>query len=176
MPSAPHFSALSRLAKGGVVPLDRSLFSHLDVQLEKLYYGELSAPQAPEIFHSVMSISAGNLSEKINPSSNKIRIRELLNMAPEITLSQLAGEMKVSYFQASRLVPEILGMTLRDYRAWQKLQSVFDLLHSHRTITEIAHTTGFADSAHLSRTYRRWFGQPPSYSRNRNHVRIFQCW
>lgn len=47
---------------------------------------------------------------------------------------------------------EVFGMSLRDYKSWQKLQRVFHLLHSKHSITEVAHAAGFTDSAHLSRT------------------------
>jgi AraC-like DNA-binding protein len=41
------------------------------------------------------------------------------------------------------------------------------------TLTEIAQLAGFSDSAHLSRAWQRRYGLPPSYLRDRSHVRIF---
>jgi AraC-like DNA-binding protein len=102
-------------------------------------------------------------------------IRELLESGRDLTLTDLAKELGTSYFWASRLMSEVFGMSFRDYKSWQKLQRVFHLLHSNLSITEVAHAAGFTDSAHLSRTYQRWFGQPPSYSRNRNNVRVMRC-
>jgi AraC-like DNA-binding protein len=39
-------------------------------------------------------------------------------------------------------------------------------------LTEIAQLAGFTDSAHLSRTWQRRFGMPPSYLRDVAHVEI----
>ena len=116
-----------------------------------------------------------HLTPDSKPDPRQQRIRQLLESGRDLTLTDLARELGTSYFWASRLMTEVFGMSLRDYKSWQKLQRVFHLLHSKHSITEVAHAAGFTDSAHLSRTYQRWFGQPPSYSRNRNNVRVMRC-
>ncbi|WP_395350914.1 helix-turn-helix domain-containing protein [Variovorax sp. UC122_21] len=47
------------------------------------------------------------------------------------------------------------------------------LLYSGRSLTDIAHEAGLSDSAHLSHFYRHWYGQSPSYSRDRESVKFF---
>ncbi|ASK33308.1 hypothetical protein CEK62_02345 [Alcanivorax sp. N3-2A] len=174
-PSSPRYDAFRGLAQGRVSPLDRALFSELDTPLQQLYLGRLPPGQAPDVYDQVVRIP---FQHRVSPPADPrvARIRELLEAGPNLTLTQLARELGMSYFWASRIMTEVFGMSLRDYKSWRKLRRVFHLLHSNRSITEIAHTAGFTDSAHLSRTYQRWFGQPPSYSRNRNHVRVLRCW
>lgn len=174
-PSSPHYDAFNGLTPGEVVPLDRGLFSGLDAGLRELYQGRLPPAQAPAIYEAVLRIPVEHLTPHRQPDPRAQRIRELLEAEPDLTLTQLARALEMSYFWASRMMSEVFGMSLRDYKSWRKLQRVFYLLHSNRSITEIAHTAGFTDSAHLSRTYQRWFGQPPSYSRNSNHVRVLRC-
>ena len=174
MPGSPRYDAFRGLAQGRVSTLDRALFSQLDAQLEQLYLGRLPPAQAPDVYDQVLRIPFQHRTAP--PADPRVeRIRELRETGPNLTLTQLAGELGTSYFWASRIMTEVFGMSLRDYKSWRKLRRVFHLLHSNLSITEIAHTAGFTDSSHLSRTYQRWFGQPPSYSRNRNHVRILRC-
>ncbi|RFA30993.1 hypothetical protein CAI21_03190 [Alkalilimnicola ehrlichii] len=175
MPGSANYDAFSYLAQGSIPLLERSLFTRFDLELELLYRGRLSPAQALDVYEAIVQIAIRYLPAQAHPDARVRRIRDLLETGPEPTLAQLAAELGVSYFWASHMMAKVFGMSLRDYKAWRKQQRVFDLLHSQRSITDIAHAAGFTDSAHLSRTYQRWFGQPPSYSRNSNHVRIFRC-
>ncbi|ERS13568.1 helix-turn-helix domain-containing protein [Alloalcanivorax xenomutans] len=176
MPASPHYDALNGLAKGRISLLDRGQFGNLEQELEALFRGGLPACEAEEVYQEVLRVPFRHMPvpPRVDPRAG--RLRTLLEAQPEVSLAQLAEQLGVSYFWASRVISDVFGMSLRDYKAWRKLQRVFELLHSDRSITEIAHAAGFTDSAHLSRTYQRWFGQPPSYSRNRRYVRILRCW
>jgi AraC-like DNA-binding protein len=176
MPSSPRYDALKNMAQGNVAPLDRALFGRLDGELEQLYHGQLPTGRARDVYEAVLRIPFQNRTRPGQPDPRVRHIRELLEAGPDLSLTQLAHELGTSYFWASRIMTEVFGMSLRDYKSWRKMQHVFHLLHSKRSITEIAHAAGFTDSAHLSRTYQRWFGQPPSYSRNGHHVRVLRCW
>ncbi|MCH2558363.1 MAG: helix-turn-helix transcriptional regulator [Alcanivorax sp.] len=175
-PSAGCYEALSHLAAGRVRPLERAWFSGFDDDLDALFHGHFPAVGAPALYQAVLREPFSHLGAPSPGDPRGPRIRALLEQQPELTLTQLAEQLGMSYFWVSRLMREVFGMSLRDYKAWRKLQRVFELLHSRRSLTDIAHAAGFTDSAHLSRTYQRWFGQPPSYSRNRNYVRIVRCW
>lgn len=48
--------------------------------------------------------------------------------------------------------------TGRVQRLWLRLQRAVELFAAGTPLTEAAHAAGFADSAHLSRTFRRMFG------------------
>ena len=174
-PGSPRYAGFRALARGGVAPLERDFFKDIDAPLEALYQGRLAPALAPEIYEQALCVPFRHLTPQSQPDSREPLIRELLESGRDLTLTDLARELGTSYFWASRLMSDVFGMSLRDYKSWQKLQRVFHLLHSKRSITEIAHAAGFTDSAHLSRTYQRWFGQPPSYSRNRNNVRVMRC-
>ncbi|MEP5226463.1 MAG: AraC family transcriptional regulator, partial [Marinobacter sp.] len=168
-PSSPLYVEFRALAHGRVVLLERAFFQSLDAPLHALYHGRLAPARAAEIYDQALRIPFQHLTPDSKPDPRQQRIRQLLESGRDLTLTDLARELGTSYFWASRLMTEVFGMSLRDYKSWQKLQRVFHLLHSKHSITEVAHAAGFTDSAHLSRTYQRWFGQPPSYSRNRNN-------
>jgi AraC-like DNA-binding protein len=62
--------------------------------------------------------------------------------------------------RAFGVTPKVFRIESRARRAWNLL------LHSSSPFTEIAHQSGFADLAHLSRTIRALTGAPPSYWRS----------
>lgn len=54
------------------------------------------------------------------------------------------------------------------WREMRLAQAKWRLMNSNKTITQIAHECGFADSSHFSRWFRREFGEPPqAYRRAR---------
>jgi AraC-like DNA-binding protein len=60
------------------------------------------------------------------------------------------------------LIREQVGIPLRRYRRWARLLSAVEALRDTASVTAAAHTSGFADSAHLSRVFRDSFTFPPS--------------
>ncbi len=56
---------------------------------------------------------------------------------------------------------EQAGLPLRRYRKWLRLVIALDHVSHSRNLTQAAHAAGFADSAHLSRTFRQMFGINP---------------
>lgn len=55
-----------------------------------------------------------------------------------------------------------LGVPMGAYRAWYRMQAATALALLGHNLTELAHATGFYDSAHFSRMFHRMFGLPPS--------------
>ena len=53
-------------------------------------------------------------------------------------------------------------MPLKSYLLWAKIQRAIQLLATDRSLTRAVHAAGFADSAHLSRTFRNTFGLAPA--------------
>jgi AraC-like DNA-binding protein len=55
-----------------------------------------------------------------------------------------------------------MGTTFRAYVVWQRLLHASATMMDGASWTEAAHAAGFADSAHLSRSFRRMFGVSPT--------------
>lgn len=79
-----------------------------------------------------------------------------------LRLSTLAREVGLSASRLSHLLTANLGIPFRVYVLWLRLARAAGELAQGRTLTEAAHAAGFADSAHLSRVFRRMFGIAPS--------------
>ncbi|MEQ1646215.1 MAG: helix-turn-helix domain-containing protein, partial [Pyrinomonadaceae bacterium] len=57
---------------------------------------------------------------------------------------------------------EHVRVPVRRYLLWLRLRDVLHLLASTGSLTEAAHSAGFSDSAHLSRTFRSALGIAPT--------------
>lgn len=83
-----------------------------------------------------------------------------VNARLDQTLS-LRDVTKVAGLSPSRtrhLFVEQTGLSLRTYLLWLRLERAVERFAHGASLTEAAHAAGFADSAHLSRTFRRMFG------------------
>jgi len=79
-----------------------------------------------------------------------------------ILVKDLAAEADLSESRFSHLFTENVRVPVRRYLLWLRLRDVLHLLASTGSLTEAAHSAGFADSAHLSRTFRTALGIAPS--------------
>ena len=55
-----------------------------------------------------------------------------------------------------------IGIPLRPYLGWLRFQRAARAIVSGIPLTDAAMAAGFADAAHMTRTFRRMFGVPPS--------------
>lgn len=96
------------------------------------------------------------------------RVRKLLRllqaMPPgrDTSLGALAREVGLSPSRLMHVFTESIGVPLRPYLAWLRLQRAAAAVVGRRPLGEAAHAAGFADAAHMSRTFRRMLGVAPS--------------
>jgi AraC-like DNA-binding protein len=76
--------------------------------------------------------------------------------------ADLAHSVGLSQGRLIHLFTREVGLPIRRYVLWLRLREVMFSLAEGATMTEAGHAAGFADSAHLSRTFRDMFGLPPS--------------
>lgn len=87
----------------------------------------------------------------------------LKSSLPEIpSLPELAAAVDLSESRFTCLFNETMGLSLRRYVQWLRVRHVAFCIAIGQTITDAAHDAGFADLAHLSRTFRSMFGLPIS--------------
>jgi AraC-like DNA-binding protein len=78
------------------------------------------------------------------------------------SLASLAGLAGLSPSRFAHLFAASVGIPVRRYVLWLRVQRAGAALTSARTVTEAAHIAGFSDAAHLTRTFRRMLGIVPS--------------
>lgn len=88
-----------------------------------------------------------------------------------IRIAEVADAVHVSESHLAHLFAEQIGVPLRRYVLWRRLRAALELAMRGASLTTAAHDAGFADSAHLSRTFKETFGVTPSFLfEHREHI------
>ncbi|KHJ71857.1 MULTISPECIES: helix-turn-helix transcriptional regulator [Rhodococcus] len=77
-------------------------------------------------------------------------------------LSELAADIGMSASRLSHIFTAQVGLPYVAWRRWVRLQLGFTVVRDGGSLTQAAHTAGFADSAHLTRTCRDLIGISPT--------------
>lgn len=80
----------------------------------------------------------------------------------DTTLPTLAASAGLSESRLLHVFRESVGIPIRPYLLWLKVQRAVTSFAAGNSLTQAAHDAGFADAAHMSRTFRRMFGMPAS--------------
>lgn len=80
----------------------------------------------------------------------------------KLRLGALASEVGLSSGRLGHLFTDSVGVPLRPYVLWLRIQRAACALQRGASLTSAAHAAGFSDSAHLSNVFRRMFGLAPS--------------
>lgn len=91
------------------------------------------------------------------------------HLEDRVTLPAAADHINLSPSRARHLFVAHTGLPFKAYVLWLRLELAVQLYAGGASLTEAAHQAGFADSAHLSRTFRRTFGLPAAALRLAHH-------
>lgn len=172
-PLHPHYRRLQMLGGSGVVTLEHRAYSMLAPAMAAACCGELSLDEASSLFDEIVELSIQQLPKAPRaPTANGCEMLALMQVRPDRPLGEVARELGLSYEHASRAFKEATGLTLRGYRLWRKLNWIRNTYRGDKTLTEIAHESGFTDLAHMTRVHSRIFGLPPSRIFRNRDVRI----
>ena len=113
---------------------------------------------------AVQALAAQQPSERAPFDARIARAIDLIGaqLAQPLRIGTIARAVHLSPGRLRHLFVEQTGVTFRGYVLWQRMQLVLHAIEAGSTLTEAAHAAGFADSAHLTRTFRRMFGTAPS--------------
>lgn len=122
-----------------------------------------AAAAAQLILGVVQALCAGppplrRMDERIARSLAAIRARG----DARLSLEEAAGEVFLSPSRYAHLFSEEVGLPFRRYLLWRKLTGAMAAFARGLTLSAAAHAAGFADSAHLTRTWNRMFGITPT--------------
>jgi AraC-like DNA-binding protein len=91
-----------------------------------------------------------------------IHLRETRTELDNLSLKALADIAGLSPSRFMHLFTRSVGVPLRPYVLWLRLQRAASDVIRGASVTSAAHRAGFADGAHLTRTCRRMLGLRPS--------------
>ena len=77
-------------------------------------------------------------------------------------MNRLAAVSGLSRSRLMHLFTESVGVPIRPYLLWLRLQRAACDLMNGASVTDAAQNAGFSDAAHLTRTFRRMLGTTPS--------------
>ena len=80
----------------------------------------------------------------------------------DLSLKTLAGVAHLSPSRFMHAFTDSVGVPVRPYLLWLRLQRAACDLMDGASVTSAAHRAGFSDAAHLTRTFRRMLGATPS--------------
>lgn len=106
----------------------------------------------------------GRASARLHPRVKRVLRFLRTELGVQDTFS-LEGLAKIAGLSPSRLMHVFtasVGVPLRPYVLWLRLQLASGQLMRGASKTEAAHYAGFSDAAHMSRTFRRMLGTTPS--------------
>jgi AraC-like DNA-binding protein len=94
-----------------------------------------------------------------------LRILRTMPADGDMSLNTLASAVDLSPGRLMHAFTTSIGVPIRPYLAWLKLQRAAAAITTGTPLSQAAHAAGFADAAHMSRTFRRMFGISPSLLR-----------
>jgi AraC-like DNA-binding protein len=113
-----------------------------------------------------------------SPESNRglaARIREVIHDAgavADLTADDLAEATGCSRYAAYRAFRQVYGLSPSDYQRQLRVRAARGLLSRGVCPAAAAAQAGFADQAHLTRWFRRYYGVTPGVYRSAVHSRV----
>jgi AraC-like DNA-binding protein len=157
-PESELGAALSERIKG-----DISRLAAREVQHWRLALGSKLAQERVEHWVRKDLLSARRIT-KIHPRVRRVLkyLHENLGNGANLSLKTLADVASLSPSRFMHVFTASLGVPVRPYIVWLRLQrSCYELMNG-ASVTEAAYAAGFSDAAHLTRTFRRMLGTTPS--------------
>jgi AraC-like DNA-binding protein len=147
--------------RGRVVDLPRALVERLGVETERLLARDDFQPEA--LWSFVLGEVQG-FEQPLRLDRRVARVLELLkgDLSRRTDVPALAAAVGLSPSRVVHLFNAQVGTSLRRYVLWLRLRHVVFCLAAGQSLTAASHDAGFADSAHLCRTFRSMFGLPLS--------------
>jgi len=108
-------------------------------------------------------LSNGRRSRRIHAGVRRVlqHLREDHLDRRQTSLTTLAGVAGLSRSRLMHVFTESIGIPLRPYLLWLRVQRAACALLSGHTVTDAAHLAGFSDAPHLARSLRRMMGTTP---------------
>jgi AraC family transcriptional regulator of arabinose operon len=171
-PASSAYRMLARHMGGhGIQPIDARRFGRLRDDFEPAQRGLLSDRRLQVL--SAQMVESITEHPEIEAALDK-RIERVLEAiranAGQIQLRELSVVACLSPDRLTHLFAEQVGVSVKRYALWTKVRRTVQQFTGHRPLTDVALVSGFTDAAHMSRTFQRYFGLPPSFLANQVRV------
>ncbi|TGK06423.1 AraC family transcriptional regulator [Leptospira fletcheri] len=178
----PHSSDYSSIAakygRTGIHEIPANDLEPIRKDCRDLLEGKLECGSAKLLFESILSAIGAETPAKgiLDPRIQAATERMKRSLPKSVSVPELAQESGFSETRFMHLFKEQLGLPVRQYQLWLRLQEAATLLKDGGNLTDAAYAAGFADQAHLSRTFKKMFGvQPSRFLGPNSSVRVVFC-
>ena len=164
-PETREGRALSELySPTGITPLPEDDVRKAAESLFRIWRDQRSASALVEAARRVIHDLTHGVEPTVMSDERILRATAYIHahLGEPLTLERVAGAVYLSPSRFRHLFVEQTGLALRPYILWRRFLRVWELLMTGEPLSSAAHSAGFADAAHLTRTSRRMFGFPPS--------------
>ena len=162
-PLHADFRSFVRIGVAGAIELNRSSFRHLDPLMHAaMTSGYFAHDEVMQLLNGVLEQTRDQLPAPFKLDSRAAQLMLRVSRQPRVTLPELAQELGLSYHRTSHLFAQAVGIPARTYQLWQKLYRAGKPLMRGASLTEVALTAGFVDSAHYSNAFLHAYGRSPS--------------
>jgi AraC family transcriptional regulator len=154
-----------RYSDDGIAALPAGMLLPERAALSAAYEGRATDAELMALARAAISRIAGaGAASKELPDTRIDRALVLMRerVSEPIPLRAMAAAVHLSPDRFRHLFMQETGVTFRAYLLWLRLECSLAAYVAGRTLTEAAYAGGFADSAHLSRTFKRMFGIAPA--------------
>jgi len=105
------------------------------------------------------------------------RVREVADhlrsaLPADIHVDALAQRVALSPTRLMHLFSDQIGLSMSSFLLWQKMRRALSQVQEGRSLTDIAHDCGFADSSHLTRTFQAFYAVKPSVLYDSSYVQV----
>ena len=163
-PGVEHWVEIHGRAKvlyfdGLEFPLSAATAAHVPREVATLATDALSAvPGTQEALRATLSHGRKQCPAAIARTISAIAEDPMTRMKQD----ELAERLRLDRTQAMRAFKAATGMTFREFKRWTALCAATRQIAEGQLVRTAAMDAGFADTSHLTRTFRRAFGTTPT--------------
>ena len=155
---------LERFGGEGIVALPGALAEEVTAVLGSAYSEGLHEDRLVGAAREVVRILTAGAQPCMVADPRILQAIELVKerLDGPVLQEEIAEAVFLSPSRFRHLFVQETGMAFRPYVLWLRLHRALEHYTASGSLTTAAHAAGFADLAHLSRTFRRMFGIAPS--------------
>lgn len=154
---------LERSAKEPIIALSGDAIDQIHATLQRLFAARATdAALIAAGEQAIARLSGGNPAPSVDARITKAIAWMSSRLHGPISLAEAARVAHLSPGRFRHLFVAQTGISFRAYLLWARVRYAVSAAMDGMSWADAAHTWGFADSAHLSRTCRRIFGIAPS--------------
>jgi AraC-like DNA-binding protein len=171
-PASSAYRMLARRMGGhGIQPIDARRFGGLRDEFEPAQHGALPSERLQALSAKMVEAitESAELAVPLDPRIDRV-LQSIRAHAGQIALRDLAAVACLSPDRLTHLFAEQVGVSVKRYALWTKVRRTVQQFTGQRSLTDVALISGFTDAAHMSRTFQRYFGLPPSFLASRVRV------